>query len=104
VYHSCDNAFPLLDFAYKQLEGGNCVYTLVNATVGQTHDAAEQKINEALNILRLGDAKVRLVYTVPGEVFAKFMTNPVNPSTRWCPVFVACIPKPSEEAGRANSP
>jgi hypothetical protein len=106
VYHSCDNAFPLLDFAYKKMEDGVCVFTLVNATVGKSHDAALEKITRACNSL-VGDTeivhRVCLVYAVPMGIFQDFMTNPVEPSTRGCPVIVVGIPRPCEEAGGTKS-
>jgi hypothetical protein len=104
VYHSCDNAFPLLDFAYKKMDDGVCVFTLVNATVGKSHDAALEKITRACKCLDTEIVhRVCLVYAVPMDNFQDFMTNPVEPSTPGCQVIVAGIPQPCEVAGGMKS-
>jgi hypothetical protein len=92
----------LLDFIYKTKTGIEILYTAVNPTVGQLHDAASDKIVSLVAALPLGKhTKLRIAYAVPMAIFQSFTTKPVSPSTPTCPVFVFGFPKPSDQATSA---
>ena len=114
VFHSTQRSYKLIDFIYK--DKSNCFHAF-QVTTGEKHEAKVETINELVNFIsrlstesetlgkdtrasrRAKRVKLTIYYLVPGEKFAKFTTNPVNPRKEGacCSIRHVLIPNPSKE-------